>query len=180
MCGVFFKIKRLKGKCGMDAIKLRDLNETDEEDIVTHLNNKDVIQYLSLRIPSPYTKKDAKWWVAEGSKHEIVKAIDYKGDFVGIIGVRRDSLERSHRGEIGYWLGKPFWNKGIATQAIDLMSQYIFVNTSIEQLYAPVFAPNEGSKQALLNNGFKLEAEIKKGFYKNHSYFDECIYCKQR
>ena len=41
----------------MDVIKLCDLNEVDEEDIVTHLNNKDVIQYSSLHIPSPYTKK---------------------------------------------------------------------------------------------------------------------------
>lgn len=159
-------------------IKLRELTEEDKDPLIVHMNNEDVVKFLSSRIPSPYTKEDADWWINEGAKAEIVRAITFNSVFVGIIGVRRDILEKSHRGEIGYWLGQPFWGKGIATSAIEIMCQAIFHETDIIQLYAPVFAPNEGSKRALIKNGFELEGIITKGIFKNDVYYDECIYCK--
>ena len=159
-------------------IELRELTEDDKAQLIVHLNNENVVRFLSSRIPSPYTKDDAHWWINEGSKTEIVRAISFNEIFVGVIGVRRDTLEKSHRGEIGYWLGQPFWGKGIATASIGLMCQIIFRKTDIVQLYAPVFSPNEGSKKALIKNGFELEGVITKGILKNGAYYDECIYCK--
>lgn len=159
-------------------IELRELTEDDKDQLIVHLNNQDVVRFLSSRIPTPYTEKDALWWINKGSKAEIVRAITFYDDFVGIIGVRRDILEKSHRGEIGYWLGQPFWGRGIATRAIEIMYQFIFNKTDIVQLYAPVFSSNEGSKKVLIKNGFKLEGTITKGIFKNGLYYDECIYCK--
>ena len=159
-------------------IKLRELIEGDKSQLIVHLNNENVVRFLSSCIPSPYTEEDAHWWINEGSKTEIVRAITFNGIFVGIIGVRRDSLEKLHRGEIGYWLGLPFWGKGIATAAIRLMCDMIFCKTDIVQLYAPVFSQNEASKKVLVRNDFKLEGVITKGILKNGVYYDECIYCK--
>jgi RimJ/RimL family protein N-acetyltransferase len=159
-------------------IEHRELIEEDKRQLIAHLNNQDVVRFLSSRIPNPYTEDDALWWITEGSKAETVRAITSDGAFVGVIGVRRDILEKSHRGEIGYWIGKPFWGKGMATHAIELMCKFIFSKTDIVQLYAPVFSPNEGSKKALIKNGFVLEGVITKGILKNGNYYDECIYCK--
>ena len=133
---------------------------------------------MSSRIPNPYKEKDAQWWINEGSKAEFVRAITQNGIFVGVIGVRKDTFEKSHRGEIGYWLGQPFWGKGIATIATKLMSQIIFRETNITQLYAPIFSPNEGSRNVLVKNGFVLEGVITNGIFKNGVYYDENIYCK--
>ena len=159
-------------------IELRKLVEEDENQIIIHLNNDDVVRFLSSRIPNPYTQEDAQWWVNEGSKLEIIRAITFNGKFAGVIGVRRDTLEHSHRGEIGYWLGQPYWGKGIATQSIELMCQKIFNKTDIIKLYAPVFSLNEGSKKVLIKNGFQLEGVITQGIFKNGIYYDEYIYCK--
>ncbi|WP_185234815.1 GNAT family N-acetyltransferase [Teredinibacter franksiae] len=159
-------------------IELRELVEDDKDQLIHHLNNENVVRFLSSRIPSPYTEVDAHWWINEGSKAEIVRSITFSGNFVGIIGVRRDALEKSHRGEIGYWIGQPFWGKGIATEALHIMCQIIFCKTDIVQLYAPVFSPNEGSKRVLTKNGFELEGVITKGILKDGAYYDECIYCR--
>lgn len=161
-------------------IKLRELIQEDENKIVIHLNNEDVVRFLSSRIPNPYTQEDARWWINEGSKSEIVRAITFDGEFVGVVGVRRDSLEHSHRGEIGYWLGKPYWGKGIVTRAVELICHEIFKKTDIVKLYAPVFSPNEGSKKVLLKNGFQLEGVIAMGIQKDSTYYDECIYGKSK
>ena len=159
-------------------IELRELIEDDSSQLIVHLNNENVVRYLSSRIPSPYAAADAHWWIYEGSKAEIVRAITLNDNFVGVIGVRRDTLEKSHRGEIGYWIGQPYWGKGIATAAIEQMCNIIYRTTDIVQLYAPVFSPNEGSKKALIKNGFKLEGNITKGILKNGALYDECIFCK--
>ena len=159
-------------------IELRELTEDDKDQLIVHLNNQEVVRFLSSRIPNPYTDEDALWWINKGSKVEIVRAITFCEVFVGVIGVCRDILEKSHRGEIGYWLGQPFWGKGIATRAIEIMCQVSFSEPDIVQLYAPVFSSNEGSKKALIKNGFKLEGVITKGIFKNDVYYDECIYCK--
>lgn len=79
-------------------IELRELTEDDKDQLIVHLNNQDVVRFLSSRIPTPYTEKDALWWINEGSKAEILRAITLYDYFVGIIGVRRDILEKSHRG----------------------------------------------------------------------------------
>ena len=60
----------------------------------------------------------------------------------------------SHR-EVGYWIGREFWGKGIATQAL---TQYLEVE-KIRPLSAHVAKHNVGSKRVLEKNGFKVIGE---------------------
>jgi hypothetical protein len=56
-------------------IELREFKKDDEELLVSYLNEKSVTQFISARVPQPYTKESAAWWVNTGSKIGIVKAI---------------------------------------------------------------------------------------------------------
>jgi len=162
------------------VILLRNFSENDTESLVAILNDDSVTQFLSTKIPSPYTKQDALWWVNEGSKGELIKAISFNGILVGCIGVNRGEFEYQRSGEIGYWLAKEYWRQGITSIAISQMSEYVFSNTDIVRIFASVFSDNNPSMQVLLRSGFKQEAVLQKAIFKNGQFYNNHIFVKLR
>ncbi|APE04817.1 GNAT family N-acetyltransferase [Alteromonas sp. RW2A1] len=161
-------------------VSLRDFTENDVDSIVTILNNDSVTQFLSTKIPTPYTLEDAKWWVSEGSKGDLIKAISVNGQLAGCIGVTRGDFEYQKSGEIGYWIAQKFWRKGVASSALDQMSEYVFSNTDIVRLFASVFSSNAASMGLLLKYGFTQEAILQKAIFKNGQFYDNHIFAKLR
>ncbi|MGB5228245.1 MAG: GNAT family protein, partial [Eudoraea sp.] len=80
--------------------------------------------------------------------------------------------------EIGYWIGEPYWGKGIATKAIKLITKYGFEDLKLVRIYAGVFEFNMVSMKVLENNGYKKEGVFKKAVFKNSNFFDEHRYFK--
>ena len=74
---------------------LRDFQFHDTQQLVEILNDSDVTAFLSTKIPQPYTQADALWWVEEGSKSGLIKAITVNDELVGCIGV----FERNYKAE---------------------------------------------------------------------------------
>ncbi|WP_395343800.1 GNAT family N-acetyltransferase [Ningiella sp. W23] len=161
-------------------VLLRDFTENDVEKLVSILNNESVTRFLSTKIPSPYTLQDAMWWVNEGSKGELIKAISYEDEMVGCIGVYHGEFEYQKSGEIGYWLAQEYWRKGITLAAINQLVNYVFNNTGIIRLSAPVFSDNQPSMRLLLKAGFKEEAILEKAIFKNGQYYNSHIFAKLR
>jgi len=157
-------------------ITLRDFNEGDTELLLFILNDKDVVKYLSSKIPTPYTKEDAKWWISTGSQMGIVKAIDLNGSLVGCIGAEKGEFEYQRSAEIGYWIAKDYWRKGIATQAINEIISSVFNTTDIVRLFASVFSQNTASMHLLGKCGFELEAVHNKAIYKNDRFYNNHIF----
>lgn len=161
-------------------VSLRDFTDNDIDSLVTILNNESVTQFLSTKIPSPYTPEDAKWWVSEGSKGDLIKGISVNGQLAGCIGVTRGEFEYQKSGEVGYWVAQEFWRKGIASLALMQMSDYVFSNTDIVRLFASVFSGNAASMGLLLNCGFTQEAVLQKAIYKNGQFYNNHIFAKLR
>ena len=96
-------------------------------------NNINIWNNLRDRFPFPYTMKDARLWIAEQQKkkpqeHMVIRA---DGKLVGSIGILlMDDVGRLCA-EIGYFVGEPFWNKGIATDAVEQMTEYVFKNFKV-------------------------------------------------
>lgn len=78
---------------------LREFKQHDTFQIVTILNVQQVARYLSSKIPFPYTQADANWWVNQGAKCGIIKAIEVDGLCVGCIGITLGEFEYSRSGE---------------------------------------------------------------------------------
>lgn len=159
-------------------ITLRDYKDGDIETIHDLLNNDEVSRYLSSRIPFPYSHHDAVWWVETGSKNEITRVIEFNGQLSGIIGVVRGTFENYRSGELGYWLGKPFWGKGLATQAVSEMTNRIFTDTDIVRLFAPIYDCNKASMRVAVKCGYRLEGVAEKAVYKDGRFYDEYIYAR--
>ena len=132
-------------------------------------------------MPYPYTIDDAKWWVEIGSREQGLNyAIDLGGKCVGVVGVQFGELELQYSAEIGYWIAEDHWGKGIGTEAVSKMTDYVFTETKAVRLSAPVYSPNLASMRVLEKCGYALEAVHQKAVCKNDQFMDEHIFVKFR
>ncbi|HDZ08285.1 GNAT family N-acetyltransferase [Pseudohongiella sp.] len=163
-------------------ITLRDYESSDAPRLVELANNENVSQFLIYTFPYPYTMEDANWWISVGSHDNgtITKAIEYDGAFIGTVGITPQVGWKSHTAEIGYWLGEDFWGRGIATEALKLMTEHAFSEGVRGKLFAPVLAPNRASARVLEKNGYLLEGVLKNEVIKNGQMFDILHYAKLR
>ena len=162
-------------------IELRDFVDSDIDPITMYANNINVSRYMASRMPYPYTKGDAIWWVETGSKEQGLNyAIDLGGKCIGVVGVQFGELELQYSAEIGYWIAQDHWGKGIGTEAVSKMTDYVFSEKEIVRLSAPVFSPNKASMRVLEKCGYTLEAIHRKAVFKNDEFMDEHIYVKFR
>ena len=80
---------------------------------------------------------------------------------VSLIGLAEmfDYKKRLNQITIGYRLNERYWNRGIATEAIGLMIDYLCNDMKVEILKAYVMPENMYSQKALVKNGFVKEEE---------------------
>ena len=135
----------------------REFNLEDSSNIVALLNDADVSKWTS-HIPFPYTENDAISWL-KNQENSLRKplAIEIENKLVGCISYwHLDSLTT----EVGYWIGKSFWGKGIATTAVSsLLDSKIFPTTP--KVAAKVAAENIGSQRVLEKCGFKVNKKCR-------------------
>ena len=141
-------------------LSLRPIEKSDIETIAALANERDIAK-MALLLPYPYTVSDAKTWLDYISKteKEHVFAIIGSKKMIGVIGLVNEPEHK--RAELGYWLGKQYWNKGCMTGAVQMILGYAFGVLKVNKVYANVFAGNEASQKVLQKNGFVLEGILK-------------------
>jgi ribosomal-protein-alanine N-acetyltransferase len=163
------------------SIILRPWQKNDLEPLQQLANNVLIYNYVRDRFPHPYTLNDAKEWLALhiGITPTTNFVIEADGKFAGSIAmVTKEDIYRNNI-EIGYWVAEPYWNKGIATKAIELICDFIKQHyNQVNRIYASVFESNKASMRVLEKNGFALESIHKNGIIKNKVLLDETIWVK--
>ena len=142
---------------------VRMWRRTDAASLVRHADNLKVAKHLRDRFPHPYTLKDAKAFLKFAASGDDMTnlAIDVGGDAVGAVGyVPGRDVER-FSAEIGYWLGEEFWGRGIATEALTLVTGYVFGQLNFLRLFALPFADNTASIRVLEKAGYAREAVLR-------------------
>src|SRR3989344_7211992 len=102
---------------------LRKYKEGDQKSIVRNINHREIFNNTS-SIPHPYTLEKANDWIKRCKRsYKLNKpksfnfAIDINGEVVGSVGFHKIN-RKNKRAEIGYWLSKEYWGKGIMTKAV--------------------------------------------------------------
>lgn len=137
------------------------------------------IAATTLLIPHPYTLRDATSWIATHQtaleRGEAVNyAITMSGELVGMIGLR---IQRAHqRAELGYWVGVPYWGRGIATEAARALVMHGFDRLGLRRIYAYHFAGNPASGRVLQKAGMKPEGVQIGHIIKNGVPQDDVMY----
>jgi [ribosomal protein S5]-alanine N-acetyltransferase len=163
----------IKGK----GFLIRYYRKGDESSLVRHLHNRKIYN-MTMRIPYPYTQRDAEHWVSRNLQYpkkpqKINFVIDINGEVVGGVGLFEII---KHKAEIGYWLSEKYWGKGIMTEAVGLIARYAFSKLGLVRLTAKAFAHNKASQRVLEKNGFVSEGMSKKFYLKDGNYIDAVRY----
>jgi RimJ/RimL family protein N-acetyltransferase len=103
-------------------------------------------------------------------------AIVVEGKAIGGIGARFQDDVYKCSAELGYWVGEKYWRRGIATEAVNRMTGFLFENFDINRIFARVFDWNQSSIKVLEKNGFFLEGRLKNHVYKDGLFTDELIF----
>jgi [ribosomal protein S5]-alanine N-acetyltransferase len=163
--------------------KLRGFHKGDEVAITTYANNPKIYR-TTLALPFPYTPRDALEWIVQNQAEQRRKrpgmvsfAIDVEGQAVGCVGLSDIEV---HRAEVGYWVGEPFWGRGIATRALKLVTRYAFSELGLRRIFAEVFTFNEASVRVLEKAAYKYEGLLRKHEVKDGRLLDTMIYARVR
>ena len=166
-----------------NGYRLRQWALSDGPGIAKYANNRKIWRNLSGEFPYPYTEEDAARWlgeVARGAFSEDVFVIEIENEAVGVLGIK--PMENVHRKSLGlgYWLGEPFWGRGIMSDVVLKVTDEIFRSRDAVRIQASVFGWNAASGRVLEKAGFSLEGRLRKAIYKDGEFTDELIYGKLR
>ena len=154
----------------------------DDAPQLERLCNRADRTYLSDRMPSPYTRKDAEEYISLAGKScdGLYRAVLADGTIVGTISIERMQDIRSCDGEIGYFIDSEYSSLGIMTEAVGLMCEEAFREFGLWRITGLVFEPNIASRRVLEKNGFRLEGITKNSSLSHGKTYDLCVYGKIR
>ena len=167
--------------------KLINLREITMDDTTTIVNLMDYeIAKFLYEVPYPYRIDDALNFIKSSyNDFKLCKAITFGIEYkniiesklllVGTIGIK-DIDYINKKTNIGYWIGKQYHGKGIATECIKLVVNYAFDVLKLKEISAYVFPDNNSSIRVLEKNGFVKTKEIKEYHPLSNRYRNSLIY----
>lgn len=164
----------------MDKCVIREWKIEDATNLAEMLNNKNILDNLRDGLPYPYTKKDAEEYITAMLSADKTKtfpfAITVDDTVIGSIGVFRCDNIHFRTAEMGYYIGEPYWGKGMGTSAVKQICRYIFEHTDIIRIFAEPFAYNKASCRVLEKAGFQFEGLLRSNAVKNGQVLDMKMY----
>lgn len=132
-------------------------------------------------IPHPYESGKAEQWIAQlqdqfDKATSVTFAITRRdnGQLLGAISLM--NIENGHQAELGYWIGKPFWNGGFCTEAGMAVLKYAFMDLKLKRVHANHISRNPASGRVLLKLGFTQEGLRKQHVRKWDKLEDQQLY----
>lgn len=150
--------------------------------LVAEANDAAVSANLRNTFPYPYRPGDAADWIAGCLTEDPVRNFAILVDDVVVGGVGLNVLDEVEAGtaEIGYWLGRRHWGKGIATAALTALTGYAFATFDLRRIHAAVYSWNPASARVLEKAGYVLEGRLREAVVKRGRVGDVLVYARLR
>jgi RimJ/RimL family protein N-acetyltransferase len=144
-----------------ERLVLRGLADADAPQLAELAGDFNVAA-MTARIPHPYALSDAEWFVgyARGRdpRREVNFAVEHRQ--FGVIGVLGFDGTDPQRPEVGYWLGRPFWGRGYASEALKAALVWARADWGKNAVWAGHFADNRASGGVLIKAGFLYTGDV--------------------
>jgi RimJ/RimL family protein N-acetyltransferase len=128
------------------------------EDVIQTLAS-DAAVAATTKLPHPYPTHAARdfiiWQIREreaGRSHVVV--IRNRETVVGLCGLH--NIVEGYSGELGFWIGRPYWNQGYATFGADAVLRFAFLSIRLQSVYAKVLETNRSSRRVLEKLGLSF------------------------
>jgi len=162
----------------LERCDVRSWRLSDAAIMAPYANNRSV--WLNLRdgFPHPYAISDAEAFIsmARRAAPETMFAIAVEDRAVGGVGYMLHTDVERVSAEIGYWLGEPFWGRGIATEALAAVTEHAIRCHNLTRVYAVPYEWNLASCRVLEKAGFVREARMRRSAIKDGRIIDQFLY----
>lgn len=167
---------RLEFDC--PTCRVRPWRTSDLESLVAHANNRNIAAWLRDRFPHPYTHEAGAAWLQNAANENPITtfAIAVDGAAAGGVGFILGSDVERCSAEIGYWLGERHWGRGIATDAVRVVTAHAFASHGLTRVFAVPFTDNIASCRVLEKAGFVREGILRRSAIKAGVVRDQAMY----
>jgi len=156
-------------------ICLREVRELDLEIFQKYRNNyTDSINYRTVK---PLTSENQKkyWLEVINSPNHIVFTILEKFTQKVIGEIRASNINQYHSAEIGLWIIPECRHKGYASEALQLLLEFIFGRANINRIEAQIASTNKDSVKFFTKNQFKCEGILREATYYDFEYHNVIV-----
>lgn len=156
-------------------VTIRKIRLSDAENFARCISNKDIIKQIT-GIPYPCSISNAKKYIQNNIQNFKAKksysfCILADRKFAGeVILENPDDTKKIY--EIGYFIGRDFWGRGIATEAVKQLVKFGFKELKLKRIWAGTYSTNPASGKVLEKAGFKLEGIKTKSDFWQGKYVD--------
>ncbi|MFC7420962.1 GNAT family N-acetyltransferase [Iodobacter arcticus] len=138
----------------------------DDAPAVQKLAGDFTIADTTATIPHPYPDGAAESWIASSASLWLVQqtlalAIRRKEDRALLGAISLFAILPEHRAELGYWIGRPFWGKGYASEAGHAILEFGFTELKLTRIHAEHLARNPASGRVMEKLGFTQEGVLR-------------------
>ncbi len=157
---------------------LRPFVAADAESLAHHGNDHDVWKNLRDRFPHPYAPADAESYIAHVASRPIQTnfAIVVEDAAIGSISLMLGDDIARRSAEVGYWIGREFWGRGIMVDAVRATTRYAFDVLGLVRVFAIPFVPTTRSVRVLEKAGYVLEGVMRHSAVKEGVLLDQLLY----
>ena len=141
-----------------ERIHLRRWQESDAETLFKYASDPDIGPRAgwpphqsvedSLEVIWNFFSNEATWAIVLNETNEPIGCIGYLPHTSSNIPIGENDCE------VGYWVGKPYWNKGICTESLQLLLDYCTNVMHFENIWADYFTGNPASGRVMQKCGF--------------------------
>ncbi len=164
-----------------ERLILRPFAPSDAAD-VQRLAGDPAVADTTLHIPHPYPDGAAESWINTHQERwesglGVICAITLRstGELIGAINVLSVSKQNSH-GEMGYWIGTPYWNQGYCTEAARALIRFSFDTLGLHRVFAHHLGRNPASGRVMVKAGMRYEGTLREHTRKNDVFEDLPVY----
>ena len=157
---------------------LRPLTPADAASLAKHANDPGVAQNLRDRFPHPYSLANAEEYIAHVMKREAQTSFGIVADVeaIGTISLMLGDDIARRSAEVGYWIGRAFWGRGIAAEALRATTIYGFETLKLARIFAVPLATTTQSARVLEKVGYVREGVLRRSALKSGVLLDQLMY----
>ena len=153
----------------------------DDSDRIEELAGEYDVAKSTINIPHPYPKGSACQFIesiqSAEQNNKIVMLVIVNKESQLLIGLINLNLSIQYRrGELAYWIGKPYWGNGYGTEAAKALLKYGFNQLKLNKIFAASFTSNTGSWKVMEKIGLKYEGTLKQHVSRFGQFYDLTYY----
>ncbi len=163
-----------------DRVLLRPYVEQDAARVQSLAGDR-AIADTTLNIPHPYEDGMAEQWIGKhrglfAAGTHVIYAVTERAtsELLGTVGLTVE--RRFNKANLGYWIGKPYWGQGFATEAAGLIVAYGFRELGLHRIASMHIVRNPASGKVMQKLGMQYEGTLRADTMKWGRYEDLCVY----